>query len=201
MKVHNEVLESLMVPENLEVSLRYVLVYSTRGGSNIFQLFDTSEKQDHFVANSKRWLESQGKNVARQESGQNDWHDIEYQGAMAKAPPWPERTQKTPMPQQSSRSSRGEESQWVAVEDRRRRRVAFEETAGDILRYLENSEDLKVSVTESREQLARSEEAIISIQEVTQQARNENGHFFFSKFSGKEKKRYALPAGLDGTRN
>ena len=31
---------------------------------------------------------------------------------------------------------------------RGRRRVAFEETAWDILRYLENSEDLKVSVTE-----------------------------------------------------
>ena len=26
-----------------------------------FQLFDTSEKQDHFVANRKRWLESQGR--------------------------------------------------------------------------------------------------------------------------------------------
>ena len=50
------------------------------------------------------------------------------------------------MPQPSPPSFRDEEREWVAV-DRRRRRVAFEEIA-DILRYLENSEDLKVSVTE-----------------------------------------------------
>ena len=52
MKVDIEVLERLIEPENLEICQRYM--YSTRGGSNIFQLFDTSEKQDHFVA--KRWL-------------------------------------------------------------------------------------------------------------------------------------------------
>ena len=38
------------------------------------------------MANRKRWLESQGKNVAQQESWQNEWHDMEYQGVMAKAP-------------------------------------------------------------------------------------------------------------------
>ena len=105
-----EVLERLMEPENREISPRYILKYSTRGGSNIFQLFDTSEKQDHFVANRKRWLESQGKKVAQQESGQNEWHDIQCQGVMAKAPPCPERTLKTPLPQQSSLSSREEEA-------------------------------------------------------------------------------------------
>ena len=56
---------------------------------------------------------------------------------MAKALPCPERTLKTPMPQRSSPSTREQEGQWAAVEDRRRRRVAFEETARDILRYLE----------------------------------------------------------------
>ena len=77
------------------------------------------------------------------------------------------------------RCRRDEESQWAAVEDRRRRRVAFEEIATDFLRYLENSEDLKVSVAELQEQLGMSEEAGISIGQVTRQARNENGHFFF----------------------
>ena len=57
------------------------------------------------------------------------------------------------MPLQSSLSSRDEESQWVAVEYRRRRRVAFEETARGILIYPEDGEDLKVSVTEFQEQL------------------------------------------------
>ena len=86
---------------------------------------------------------------------------------MTKAPPCPERTKKTPMPQQSSPSFRDEESQWVAVEDRRRKRIVFEETAWHFLRYMENSDDLKVSVTELREQLGMSEEAGISIKEVT----------------------------------
>ena len=67
-KVDIEVLECLMEPENHDIFLRYILQYSTRGGSNIFQLFDTSKRQDHFVANRKRWLEGHGKNGARQES-------------------------------------------------------------------------------------------------------------------------------------
>ena len=72
--------------------------------SNIFQLFDTAEREDHFVASRKRWLESH----------------LKFQGEMAKAPPCPERTLITPMPQQSSPSSRDEESQWITVEDGRR---------------------------------------------------------------------------------
>ena len=152
-KVDIEASERLMEPENEEVSLRYILKYSTRGGSNIFQLSVTKEKEDHFVASRKRWLESQGKKASTQESLQNEWHDIEYQGVMAKAPPCSERTLKTPMPP----SSRDEESQWVAVEDRRKRRVAFEETARGTLRYLEDSEVLKVSVMELQEQLEKRE--------------------------------------------
>ena len=132
-KVDIEALERLIEPENEKVSPRYILKYSTRGDRHIFHLFDTAEKKDHFVASRRRWLESQGKKATKQESWQNEWHDIEYQGEMAKAPPCPERTMKRPMPQQSSPSSR-DEGQWVAVEDKRRRRVAFEETRWDILR-------------------------------------------------------------------
>ena len=114
----------------------------------------SAEKKDHFVASTKRWLESQGKKATR-----------------ARRSP---ETLKTPMAQQSQPSSRDEESQWVAVEDRRRRRVAFEETARDVPGYLENSEDLNVSFTELQEQLRLSEE---------------------------ENKRYASPAGPDGSRS
>ena len=63
-----------------------------------------------------------------------------------------------------------------------RRRVAFEETAKGTLRYLEDSEGLKVSVTELQEQLGTSEEAGISIKQVAQQARNENGQNMFEIF-------------------
>ena len=58
-----EVVERLLRPGNLEVSLRYVLKQATRRGSNIFQLFDTSEKPK----------ESQCRNGARQENGPNEW--------------------------------------------------------------------------------------------------------------------------------
>ena len=66
---------------------------------------------------------------------------------------------------------------------RRRRLVAFEETARGILRYPEDSEDLKVIVTELQEQLGISEEAGISIKQVAQQARNENGQNIIEIFS------------------
>ena len=39
-----EVVERLQRPENLEVSLKYVLKHATGRGSNIFQLSDTSGK-------------------------------------------------------------------------------------------------------------------------------------------------------------
>ena len=52
-----------------------------------------------------------------------------------------------------------EESQCISVEDRRRRRVAFEKTAKRMLRDSEDSDDVKVGVTELQEQLEISEEA------------------------------------------
>ena len=62
-KVDIEALERLMEPANEEVSLRCILKYSTKGGSSIFQLFDTAEKNDHFVASRKRWLERKMKGM------------------------------------------------------------------------------------------------------------------------------------------
>ena len=61
------------------------------------------------------------------------------------------------------------------MEDRRRRRVAFEKTVKRMLRYLGDSDDVKVGVTELQEQLEISEEAGVSIRQVAQQAMNENG--------------------------
>ena len=82
-KVDVKALERLMEPENEEVSLRYILKYSARGGCNIFQLFDTAEKKkDHFVASRKRCLESQGKKATKQESWHNERHENKYQGVL-----------------------------------------------------------------------------------------------------------------------
>ena len=58
---------------------------------------------------------------------------------------------------------------------------------GVVLRYLEDSEDLKVSVTEQVSPLNK----LPSRQEMRTAK-------FFLKASGKEKKRYALPVGPDG---
>ena len=55
-KVDIEVVQSLLKPEILEVSPKYILKHSTRRGSNSFRLFDTSEKPNHFVACRRRWL-------------------------------------------------------------------------------------------------------------------------------------------------
>ena len=64
-------LEPRCRPENLE-SLRYVLKHTNYGCSNIFQLFDTTEKRNHLVASRRRRLESQKGDDARQESGRNE---------------------------------------------------------------------------------------------------------------------------------
>ena len=74
-----------MEPENEEVSLRYIVKYSMRGGSNIFQLFETAEKKDQFVASRKRWLESQGKRQQSKKVGNMSGTIFKYQEVMAKA--------------------------------------------------------------------------------------------------------------------
>ena len=179
-----EVVESLLRPENLEVSLRYVLKYAT--SSNIFQLFDTSVKPNHFVASRRRWLESQGRDGARQENGRHEWYELGCQGAKAKAPPCPNSTLQTPLPQQSSSSARAEEDHWEVMEERRRRRSAFENLAKGMLRYLDNCNDVKVGITELRERVEVPLQFGISIQQVAQQAMNEDGPKI-SKYSGKKR--------------
>ena len=102
-----DLVESFLRPGNLEVSLRYVLKHANYGCNSIFQLFDTTEKPNHLVASRRRCLESQGRDDARQESGRNEWYDLGYQGATAKAPPCPNSTPQTPL--QRSSSAREEE--------------------------------------------------------------------------------------------
>ena len=153
-----DLVESLPRPENVEVSLRYILKHANYDGS-----------------------ESQGRDDARQESGRNEWCDLGYQGARAKAPPCPNSTLQTPLPQQNS-SSREEEDHWEVMEERRRRRIAFENQATGMLRYLDNCNDVKVGITELQERVAVPAQIGISIQQVAQQAMNENGQTNFEVF-------------------
>ena len=85
---------------------------------------------------------------------------------MAKAPPCPERTLKRRCRSKVSPLSSDEEGRWVSMEDRRRRRAVFEKTAKRMLKYIEDSDDVKVGVTELHEQFEMSEEAGIPIKQV-----------------------------------
>ena len=114
-----------------------------------------------------------------QERWPNEWHDMEYQGAVTKAPPCPESTLRTPLPQQSSSSTREEEGRWVLMEDRRRQSVAFENVAKEMLRYLENSGELEVGISELQEQLEVPVQIGISFRQVAQQARTESDQKVF----------------------
>ena len=126
-------------------------------------------------------MEHQGKSLALQERWQNDWQDMKYEGIVAKAPPCPERRVRTQLLQESPSSTREEESQWSSME-RCRRRVAFGDAAKRMLRYLEDSEDLKVSVSDLKGQLEKPEEEGFSIMQIAQQARNERGQKLFETF-------------------
>ena len=170
-----------------------------RRGGNIFQLFDTSEKPNHFVASRRRWLESQGRDGARQESGQNEWHGIEYRGAEAKAPPCSERTLQTPLPQQSSSSAREEEGRWVLMEDRRRRGTAFEQLAKEMLRYLDNSEKVKVGSLNCKNDWMYLYKSVFPFSKWPSR-RDVKMTKRLSKYFGK-KKRSMLRAGPDGMRS
>ena len=46
------------------------------------------------------------------------------------------------------------------MEDRRRRGIAFENLAKEMLRYLDNSEDVKVGITELQERLEVPEKSV-----------------------------------------
>ena len=182
--VEIELVESLLRPDNLDVSLRYALKHATCRGSNIFQLFDTSEKPNHFVARRRRWLESQGRDDVRQENGRNEWYDLGYQGAKAKAPPCVQTALYRLLCLSKVRRSvrEEEEDHWEEMEERRRRRIAFENLAKEMLRYLDNSDGMKVGITELQERLDVPVQIGISIQQVAQQAMNKNGQKIFEVF-------------------
>ena len=174
-----DLVERVQKSENLEVSLRYVLKHATSSGSNIYQFFDTSEKPNHFVANKRRWLESRGREGARQENGQNEWYELECQGAKAKAPPCSNSTRQTPLPQQRSSLAGEEEYHSEVMEERGRRRIALENLAKGMLRHLDNCTDVKVGITELRERVEVPTQFGISNQQVAQQAMNEDGQRIF----------------------
>ena len=147
-KVDIEVVESLLKPENIEVSPRYVLKHSTRRGNNIFQLFDTSGEAGPLCGKQKTMVGWRGKRetVHGKRDGKTSGMILSIMELWQKPHRAPTEPYKTPLPQQSSPSAREEEGRWVLMVDRRRRSIAFEKLAKQMLRYLDNSDDVKVGI-------------------------------------------------------
>ena len=84
-------------------------------------------------------------------------------------------------------------SEWSSVEDRRRRRVAFQDAAKRMLRYLEDSEHVKVNISELKRQLGTPEEEGFSPSRQGMRKAKSS-----SKLSGRKR---MMPAWRDGTLN
>ena len=180
--------------------MRYVLKHATSSGNNIFQLFDTSEKPNHFVASKRRQLESQGRDDARQDSGRNECHDIEYQGTKAKAPPCPNSTLQTPLPQQSSSSAREEEDHWELRKTGEGEGLLSRTWPRRTPRYLDNC-NVKVGITELQERVVCAV-AIRSLHSASGTASaGRRCQTIFSKNPGTKEDNYVLHAGPGGRRS
>ena len=68
------------------------------------------------------------------------------------------------------------------MEEGRRRRIAFENLAQGMLRNLDNCNEVNVGITELQERVEVPEQIGISIQQVAQQAMNEDGQHVFEVY-------------------
>ena len=197
--VEIELVESLLRPDNLEVSWRYVLKHATCRRQQHLPALRHIRKAELLCGQQKTMVGKSGKR--RCEAG--EW---EKRGVR----PWVSRSQgkSSAVPQQHSTNSSASpklvgrpEKKIIGkvMEERRRRRIAFENSAKEMLRYLDNSDDMKVGITELQEKLEVPVQIGISIQQVAQQAMNKVAKRF-SKCSGKKNDNYVLPSGPDGKR-
>ena len=125
-----------------------------------FLRFSAQKREtDRLVPSRNRWLEHQGKRVALQERLQRD---VNYEGTVAKAPPCPERRMRTPVPQQSSSSTREEESPWSGHE-----RTAL----ARMEQYVKNSECIQLDIDEVEEWSFGPEYANIDVKQIKERRR------------------------------
>ena len=92
------------------------------------------------------------------------------------------------------------ESQGLEEEDERKWCAAYEDAAKKMLKYLEDSEDLKVSLRELKEPLESSEEAGIFITQNAKQARNERGQKALPDLQARKNEVYIASLARWGTR-
>ena len=87
----------------------------------------------------------------------------------------------------SQEEKAGKESQGLEEEDKRK---SYEDAARKILKYLEDSEDLKVGLSEFKEQLETPEGASISIMQIAKQATKREREKLFQIFRQEENEVY-----------
>ena len=85
-----------------------------------------------------------------------------------------------------------ESARGKSLEDKRKRCAAFEDASKRMLKYLEDSEDVKMGLSELKEQLETPEETGISIMQIAKEARKEGGHKLFQIFRQGEKEVYIV---------
>ena len=90
-------------------------------------------------------------------------------------------------------------SQGLEEEDKRKWRTAYENAAREMLKYLEDNEDVKVDLGELKEQLETPEEAGISIMQIAKQTRNERCPKLFQIFRQGENEVYIVSVARWGT--
>ena len=172
-----DLVESLLMPENLEVSSRNVLKHANYGVAisssssaqqksriTSLQAEDDGWKVRGETMRGRRVGETSGTTLGIKEQGKSSAVSQQHQ--------------------QSSSSARKEEDHWELRVDKRRRRIAFENLAKSMLRYFDNCNEVKVGITELQERVEVPEQIGISIQQVARQAMNEDGQtFIFSKLA------------------
>ena len=114
-----DVVERLLTPENFEVSLKYVLKHEANG-------WKAREETVH----SRRMGKTSGMTSSIKETRQK----------LCRAPTAPCRLTSF---SKARRRPIEEEAHRVVMEDRRRRRIAFENLAKGMLRYLDSSDDFQ----------------------------------------------------------
>ena len=144
-----DLVESLLRPENLEVSLRYVLKHSTCEEAAISSSSSTQQKSriTSLQAEDDGWKVREVTMRGRR-MGETSGATLGIKEPRQKLRRAPTALLQTPLPQQSSPSAREEEEHWELREERRRRRIAFENLAKEMLRYLDNCNEVKVGITE-----------------------------------------------------
>ena len=207
--------------EDLEVCLRYILTLARRRSNMIFEIFSTKEKKWPLSGKQNSLVGVQRKEgrAAREVAKRSERRELRRN--CGKRFSVPRKKDEDAAAAAEFLSTREEESQWssqqraamalqekawkesrgLEEEDKRKRCVTFEGAAKRMLENLEDSEELKVTHSDVKEQLETPEEAGFSVMQIAKQARHERGQKLFEIFRQGGDMRCTSTAWRGGTHN